>query len=398
MNTKISLGLEEVLKQKPKWLNEGFGLLANWSSITSDFRYSWDALDEVSGGNLKALFSPQHGLWGEQQANMIETPDSSTYVGGRRVSVHSLYSNVRKPDRYMFEGIQTLVIDLQDVGTRVYTFIWTMLYCLEAGAEFGIKVVVLDRPNPIGGTEFHGPELSLEYKSFVGLHNIPMRHGMTIGELALLFKQERKINVDLEVVAMNGWRRNMHFSQLDQRPWVPTSPNVPTAETCLYYVGTVLLEGMNLSEGRGTTIPFKVLGAPYLYPEDFANDLSALELPGVKFLPIKFIPTFDKWKGQSVGGVIMKCTDSTQFDPYLTTVAAIACAKYRAPNEFAWLSPPYEYETEKMPIDILHGSSKMREYIDSIDEKAPKLSDIRAVSKVDLASWRGRMANFLLYR
>lgn len=367
-----------------------FGLLANMGSVDGKLRYSWDVLAEACPGRLAALFSPQHGLWGEQQANMFES------AHGRHerldVPVHSLYAESRRPSPEMLEGLDTLVIDLQDVGTRVYTFVWTALYCLEACAAEGVRVLVLDRPNPIGGTMVEGAPLERSFISFVGLASIPMRHGLTFGELMRLFNAERSIGADLHVVTVDGWERSMRWSDVD-RPWVLPSPNVPRIEGVEVYPGQVLLEGTNLSEGRGTTTPFEWCGAPFVDPHRLIDELEQFGLSGVFFRPIRFVPTFDKWRGESCGGVSLHVVDFESFRPWLTSVAILAACRKLWPADFAWLDPPYEYETVKMPIDIIDGSSRLRE---TIDRKGGDVNP-ESFDEWDRDSWRERVAPHQLY-
>jgi uncharacterized protein YbbC (DUF1343 family) len=285
------IGLERLVTDKHPTLDRRrFALVMNRASIDRDVRLACDLLAGAFPGQLCAILSPQHGLWGEQQANMDQTAHGHHRRLG--VPIFSLYSETRRPTDEMLSGVECLVIDLQDVGTRVYTFLWTMLYCLQECAARQIPVIVLDRPNPIGGDVIEGPKLDLDCRSFVGEAAIPMRHGMTIGELAGYFNQTGRINADVTVVPMLGWKRFQHFEHT-HRIWVPPSPNMPAVQTAFVYPGQVLLEGTNLSEGRGTTTPFEVAGAPFIDPEEFCSALRQLKLDGVSFLPVQFTPTFD---------------------------------------------------------------------------------------------------------
>lgn len=392
MESTVAIGLEVCAQQRPKDLNGSrFGLLMNQASIDHQFRYACDVLAELYPQQLTALFSPQHGLWGEQQANMIES--SHTQHPRLQIPVYSLYSETRHPTADMLADLDCLVGDLQDVGTRVYTFIWTVKHCLESCAENGIPVIVLDRPNPLGNG-IEGPLLEPEYCSFVGEACIPMRHGLTIGEMALLLNAEEEIGADLSVIPMQGWKRSDTFAQLS-RPWIPPSPNLPRWESAMAYPGQVLFEGTNLSEGRGTTRPFEIVGAPYVDPEQLCDSLKSLELPGIAFLPIRFIPTADKWDGQSCGGVSLHITDASRFLPYRTSVAILGTIIRSYPGSFEWLPPPYEYETEKWPIDIISGGSTLREQL----EKCEPLSEERLtqLAHVDRETWMDRVEPHLLY-
>ena len=286
----------------------------------------------------------------------------------------------------MMRDVDTLLYDLQDVGTRVYTFIHTMAYCMEACAQFGKRMVVLDRPNPINGRQVEGNLLGDRFRSFVGLHPLPMRHGMTVGELALLFNREFGIGCDLTVVAMKGWKRAMWFDQTDL-PWVMPSPNVPTLDSAIVYPGMVLVEGTRLSEGRGTTRPFEFVGAPYIGARRLAEELNSLDLPGIHFRPAYFQPTFQKWAGQTCGGVQLHVRQREIFEPYLTGVAVLVTIRKLHPEQFEWREPPYEYELDRLPIEILCGS---RGIVDLIEGGASP-EQIRD-------SWRSDVANFMKQR
>ena len=349
--------LPEPLETAPR-----VGLLCNQASVTHDFRYTHDVLAERLDGRLAALFGPQHGLWSTEQDNMIETGHTRDRRLG--IPVHSLYSETRKPTPEMLDGIDLLVVDLQDVGTRVYTYVWTLWLCLEACAENGVAVLVLDRPNPLGTTVIEGPTLDPRFASFVGLVPLPMRHGLTIGNFARHAIAERDLDVELHVEDVNDIPADALWSDLG-RSWVPTSPNLPRFEGVLTYPGQVLLEGTNLSEGRGTTTPFEICGAPWLDGHDLAHAMRELgACPHAAYRPVQFEPTFHKFVGETCGGVFVHPVDAQRFRSYRTTLALLAAAKRLAPDRFAWRQPPYEYETEQMPIDILAGSAELREAID----------------------------------
>lgn len=388
----MRLGLEVCLEKPPAVLDGArFGLLLNQASVDGQLRYSCDALAEQFPGQVVSLFSPQHGLWGEQQANMIESPHQRYAPLG--IPIFSLYSETRRPTAEMLSNLDAFVIDLQDVGTRVYTFVWTMLNCLQACAEAGIPVVILDRPNPLGGEVIEGPLLEPGFESFVGLASIPMRHGLTMAELALLLNHEQRIGARIEVARMEGWQRG-HLWPDTGRSWLPTSPNMPRFETALVYPGQVLLEGTNLSEGRGTTLPFEVCGAPFIDPFRLAKELEEFDLPGLQPRPIRFVPTFDKWRGQSCGGIAWQVTDSRAVRSVPSTLAFLATVRRLAPQDFAWSPPPYEYETVKQPIDILWGSSRLRERFDA-DQLS--LEHTTWLNSWPAAEWAARTAPFRLY-
>jgi uncharacterized protein YbbC (DUF1343 family) len=294
----------------------------------------------------------------------------------------------------MLDGVDCLIIDLQDVGTRVYTFAWTMLECLKACSELNISVVILDRPNPIGGNIIEGPLLQADFKSFVGGACIPLRHGLTMGELAMLLNAEEGIGAQLQVVTMEGWQREMLFADTGL-PWVAPSPNMPRPETALVYPGQVLLEGTNVSEGRGTTLPFEVVGAPFIDPDALAREIASQEHPGLHVRPVRFVPMFDKWQGTSCGGIALHIFDATKVKPVRFTLELLAAISELYPTEFAWLPPPYEYEYEKLPIDILYGSAELRLILQDPPNQNHVFAELAAV---DEQAWWRRVASFLLYR
>ncbi|MBK8097784.1 MAG: DUF1343 domain-containing protein [Planctomycetes bacterium] len=387
----VAIGLEVCLDSPPDVLRSArtFGLLCNQASVDLQFRHAPELLAQRYRDKLKALFGPQHGLWSTQQDNMIETPHAVHPRLG--IPVHSLYAETRKPTQQMLAGLDALVVDLQDVGTRVYTYIWTLTYCLSACAQAGIPVVVLDRPNPLGGTVAEGPLLDLDYRSFVGRAAIPMRHGLTIGELARYCNDAIGYGCDLHVIQVQGWRRAMLWPETG-RPWVPPSPNLPTFASALVYPGQVLLEGTNLSEGRGTTTPFEVCGAPFVDPWQLLAFLTPRQLAGVVLRPIAFEPTFQKFAGEQCRGVQLHVTDPAAFQPYRTTLALLRAVHELWPRDFAWRQPPYEYETQKAPIDILAGSPASREWIDR-DGSWSELEKLAAAP----ADWWQRVRRFLSY-
>jgi uncharacterized protein YbbC (DUF1343 family) len=361
MHKQVRLGSERLLASSALD-GKTVGLVCNPASVDRAFGHSADRLAAHPRARLAALFGPQHGFRSDVQENMIETGHAQDER--RRVPVYSLYSETREPTDAMLRGLDLLVVDLQDVGTRIYTYIYTMANCLRAARRHGVKMIVCDRPNPIGGEAVEGPMLVKGFESFVGLYPIPMRHGMTIGELARLFNEHFAIGADLEVVAMDGWQRPMYQDEAEW-PWVMPSPNIPTVESAVVYPGTVLFEGTNLSEGRGTTRPFELVGAAGVVAERFADALNRRKLPGVFFRPAVFEPTFHKYARERCGGCQIHVLDRHQFRPVLTGVALLEAFRAEATARFAWRDPPYEYEADKMPIDILAGSSELREKIDA---------------------------------
>jgi len=365
------------------------GIVCNHASVDRGFGHIVDRLSADTRVTLGAIFGPQHGFRSDVQDNMIETPHCDD--ASRRVPVYSLYSETREPTAEMLRGLDMLVIDLQDIGARIYTYIYTMANCLRAAARHRVPVIVCDRPNPIGGA-VEGARLVPGYESFVGQFPIPMRHGMTIGELARLFNDAFGIAAPLEISAMEGWRRDMYFDDT-ALPWVMPSPNMPTLDTAIVYPGTVLFEGTMLSEGRGTTRPFELVGAPWIDADRFAAAMNALELPGAYFRPAVFEPTFQKHAKQACGGCQIHVLDRTAFLPVLTGVALIATLRAMSPAKFAWRQPPYEYEHEKLPIDILAGSDVLRRQI----EGGVPLLDIAASWRDEEAAFSAARAPYLLY-
>jgi uncharacterized protein YbbC (DUF1343 family) len=387
----IRTGLEVLLISKLDLLDGArVGLIVHPASINSRFEHAADLFHQEKRMRLIALFGPQHGIRGETQDNMMEWQSFHDQRTG--LPAYSLYGETRKPKPEMLSDVDALVFDLQDVGTRVYTFIYTMALAMEAAREFGKRFIVLDRPNPINGVQVEGNILEPEFKSFVGMFPIPMRHGMTAGELALMFNREFRIGCDLEVVKMEGWRRSMWFEETGL-PWVMPSPNMATPDTAAVYPGSVLLEGTTVSEGRGTTRPFELIGAPYIDPGSLTEELAKDKLPGVVFRPVHFEPTFHKFAGQVCGGVQIHVTDRSAFKPVITGVAIISAIRRLYPNEFEWKQPPYEYVYEKLPFDVINGSSSVRELI----EAGTPAAEIEESWRDNLDEFAARRQNYLLY-
>ena len=388
---KVRPGIEVLLHEKKELLaGSRVAAVVHPASVFPSLEHTADVLFAEPSIHLVSLFGPQHGARGEKQDNMVESqfyqdPDTG-------LPVHSLYSETRRPTEEMLCGVDALIFDLQDVGARVYTFIHTMAYCMQACAACGKKMVVADRPNPINGVNLEGGLLDPEFCSFVGLYPIPMRHGMTIGELALMYNTEFGIGCDLTVIPMQGWRRG-HWFDHSGLPWVMPSPNLPTLDSATVYPGMVLIEGTLISEGRGTTRPFELVGAPSINARPLAQQLNRLHLAGVHFRPVYFEPTFQKHAGVMCGGVQLHVWDRDAFEPFLTGIAVISTIKRMFPDAFQWRRPPYEYETRRMPIEILCGGSRIRGQIES---GAP-IEDIRERWQEELQRFRLQRAPYLLY-
>jgi uncharacterized protein YbbC (DUF1343 family) len=371
-------------RDRPLIAGRRVGLVCNPASVDAALVHAADRLTGAPDVTLAAIFGPQHGFRSDVQDNMIETAHARD--ARRRVPVFSLYSETREPTPDMLRDVDVLVVDLQDVGTRVYTYIYTMANCMRAAARHGVRVVVCDRPNPVGGADVEGPRLDPRWSSFVGQFPIPLRHGMTIGELARLFNDEFGLGCALDVVPMEGWRRELYHDATGL-PWVLPSPNLPTLDSAVVYPGAVLFEGTMLSEGRGTTRPFELVGAPWIDGERLAGDMNARGLPGVHFRAAFFEPTFQKHAKQMCGGCQIHVLDRRTFRPVRTAAELIDGFRRQRPQSFAWRDPPYEYEHEKQPIDILWGSPGLRDAIERGDDMA-----------AFAASWRGDEEAFVQLR
>ena len=389
MATSVRLG-SDVLLCSSRLKGAHVGVVCNHASIDRGFLHVIDRVASCEGVTQGAIFGPQHGFRSDVQDNMVETPHGDD--PRRRVPIYSLYSETREPTAEMLRGLDALVIDLQDIGARIYTYIYTMANCMRAAARHGVRVIVCDRPNPIGGDAVEGAPLRPGWESFVGQFAIPMRHGMTTGELAMLFNDAFGLGAPLEVVRMDGWTRDM-YADATGLPWVMPSPNMPTLDTAIVYPGTVLFEGTMLSEGRGTTRPFELLGAPWIDAERFAAEMNGAGLPGAYFRPAGFEPTFQKHAKQPCGGCQIHVTDRHAFEPVITGVALIDMFRRVDPARFAWRQPPYEYEHDKMPIDILAGSDVLRKQIES----GVPIREIVGSWDDDEAAFRRLREPYLLY-
>jgi uncharacterized protein YbbC (DUF1343 family) len=388
---KVLTGLEVFVESPPSWgQGRRIGLLCNQASVDGSLNHAKDRIASSLSGGLTCLFSPQHGLYSEKQDNMMESPDERDPE--LDLPVHSLYGRDREPSDRQLSGIDLLLIDLQDVGCRVYTFIWTMYLAMKACARAGVAVGVLDRPNPLGGETTEGNLLAADCESFVGLAPIPMRHGMTVGELARFFLREQQLDLELHVVPMQGWERSMPFEDTGL-PWVWPSPNMPTPGTARVYPGQVLWEGTNVSEGRGTTKPFELFGAPYFDCTALAREMEKGRLPGFVLRVQRFEPTFQKWAGRRCEGFEIHVDDPARYRPYLTSLVLLSLAKKLHPQDFAWREPPYEYEFERLPADLIIGDKRVRTAV----EAGVGPAELQSIWEDDLQEFNEQRRAFLLY-
>ena len=366
------------------------GLVCHPASLDRHLRHTAELLAAAPGVELAALFGPEHGIHGQAQ-DLIGVGDSVT----GRLRVHSLYRNTvgsLRPTGEQLRGLDALVIDLQCVGSRYYTFQATMLYCLEAAAASRVAVFVLDRPNPVGGVHVEGPTLAPGFDSFVGPHPVPVRHGLTIGEVARVFQEDCGLAVDLTVVPCDGWRRSMTFEETGL-PWVLPSPNMPTVDTAIVYPGQCLIEGTSLSEGRGTTRPFELCGAPWIDAQALARRLEADRLPGVRFRPAHFRPMFQKFAGVDCAGVQLHVTDRDAVRPVRTGLAVLAAMRDLSGDRFAWRTEVYEFVSDRPAIDLLFGSDRERRALDA----GAAWEDVAAAWEAEEAAFRDRRQRSLLY-
>ncbi len=391
MNQRVATGLD-ILRDGYWGRLKGhrLGLLTNQASVDARLRPARRIIAEVLPGQLKALFGPQHGHQGEDQDNMVETDHAVDRE--LNIPVFSLYSGVREPTVEMLGRLDTLIVDLQDVGTRVYTFASTMLNCLRAASQYGKKVVILDRPNPLGGQLVEGNLLKPDLHSFVGPFRLPMRHGLTMAEMALVFNQELKLGCDLEIVKMESWRREMRWEHTGLR-WIMPSPNMPLPETAHVYPGQVVWEGTNLSEGRGTCRPFEIFGAGFLDPPRIKERLHPEASAGCHLQEIAFRPTFHKWQGRLCRGFMIHVIDHRAFRPYFMTIALLGAILQIHRDQFEWKDPPYEYEYERLPIDLILGDTALRRSLEAGDDISRKRKEWE-LELQEYSEWR---KPYLLY-
>jgi uncharacterized protein YbbC (DUF1343 family) len=389
---KITTGLESLIAAPPDWMSGNrLGLLSNPASIDSRYRHASQLIHRYFPDQLTTLFAPQHGFFAEKQDNMIESGDM---VDAKlNIPVFSLYGKTRVPTSQMLDHIDVLIVDLLDVGTRVYTFTSTLSYCLEACARRNKRIVVLDRPNPINGIQVEGNCLSMALSSFVGRYPIPMRHGLTMGEYATYINHSFNINCPLEVIPMKGWNRRMYF-QHTKLPWIPPSPNLPTPTSAIVYPGQVIWEGTNISEGRGTTLPFEQFGAPFINIGNVLSFMGGPHIPGGILRPVAFEPTSNKWAGQICNGFQIHVTDPYQYKPFTTSLKLLSAIIYHHQNQFQWKEPPYEYEWEKLPFDMIIGNNTIRKQIENFDPVETICKDWERA----LAAYQSAAQKFHLYK
>jgi len=385
----VELGLERLLQEGS--VRGRVGLICNQASVDHGYQHAADLLHQHSGIELRALFGPQHGIRGDVQDNMIETGHSVDRKTG--LPVHSLYSETREPTDAMLDDVDVLVFDMQDVGCRIYTFVYTLANCMRAARKLRKRVIVCDRPNPINGVGVAGNILEPEFASFVGQFPLPTRHGMTVGELAQMFNDHFKIGCELEVIPMNGWKREFWHDDTDA-PWVLPSPNMPTLNSATVFPGTVHFEGTQVSEGRGTTRPFELIGAPYIDPDAYAERLNDLGFDGVYFRSCVFQPTFQKHARVSCGGVQIHVLDRASFEPWSAGIAMVKLIHDMYGREFRWKEPPYEYVFDKNPFDVISGTAKIREAF----EKGIELEVIIEETKAGVEEFKHLREPYLLYR
>ena len=362
---RVVLGLEKLLANPSEYLcGSTLGLVVNQTSLTCDGQFSIGQFHSNKSFKLKALLAPEHGIYGVEQ-DMALVADETDPLSG--LSVQSLYgtdASSLTPSLTLLNGIDNLVFDIQDVGSRYYTFIYTLANCMKTCAKSNTRMIVCDRPNPINGVAVEGNLVKKEFQSFVGQYPIPNRHGMTVGELAVLFNEYFGIKCDLKVIPMEGWERSMWYDQTGL-PWVSPSPNMPTLSTATVYPGMCLIEGTLLSEGRGTTLPFEQVGAPYINAETLAKTLNKENLPGLFFRPQYFKPQFQKWGGTVCGGVQIHVTERNKIKPLATSITVLFSIKKLHPDDFSWRTEAYEFVNDRLAIDLLYGNQTLREAIET---------------------------------
>lgn len=387
----VRTGLE-VFLAAGAWRGARLGLVANPTTVDRELRHLADLLHADPGYDLRVLFGPEHGIRGDAQDMIAVDPARDARTGLPVVSLYGADEASLAPGPEHVRGLDAVVFDIQDVGARYYTYVWTMVYVMRVCAAAGVAVVVLDRPNPLGGEVIEGGAIADGYRSFVGLCSVPNRHGLTAGEIARMANDVEQLGCDLHVVAMEGWRRSMYFEDTGL-PWVMPSPNMPTRDTALVYPGMCLVEGTELSEGRGTTRPFEIAGAPYVDGYALADALAAEGLAGVTARPLVFTPQFQKHARTACGGVQLHVTDRAAFRSYRTGVAFLRAARALWPDAFAWRTRAYEFVTDKPAVDLLAGSDELRRGIDA----GTPLAELEAAWSAAETAFRARREPWILY-
>lgn len=380
----VKTGVEVLLESPRRFISGSVGLVTNPTGVTRSLESTLDALHRHAEVKLEALFGPEHGARGDVQDALPVTDAKDAATG---LPVYSLYGDCEKPSEEMLDGLDVLLFDIQDCGARFYTYVSTLTHCMEAAAAHGVTVTVLDRPNPINGDTVEGPVLEPGYESFIGLHPVPVRHGLTVGELALFIN--RGIGCDLTVVEMQGWTRGMWFDETGL-PWVQPSPNLPTLDTATVFPGTCFFEGVNASEGRGTTRPFELLGAPWVNPRLWADRLNGLELPGVRFRQCFFTPTFWRFKDEQCSGVQPHVTSRDTHKPVETGVHLLSSLIMLHPDTFTFNPPSYD---PRMHFDLLAGSDRLRA---ALTERLP-VEEIVSGWTREVEAYKRKAEQFKLY-
>ncbi len=389
---RTTFGIDRLIADPGKYLNgKRFALLVNQSSVAADGRYLFEAL-LAKGFKPEKIFAPEHGMFGTEQDQITVAHETDGFTGLKVVSLYGQTKEELKPRASDLDGLDALVVDIQDIGCRYYTYAYTMAFCIEACAARGIEVIICDRPNPLGGVVVEGGIVHKGCESFVGAYPLAVRHGLTIGEIAMLLNSTEKWNAKLTIVELENWNRNWLYPQTCGL-WIQPSPNMPTVETAIVYPGTCLFEATNVSEGRGTTRPFEIVGAPFIDPKKYAERLNALHLSGVYFRPLYFKPTFHKFKDEACGGVFVHVTDAETFESFYTGLAMVKVAHDLWPNQFDWRREPYEYVADVLAIDLLGGSEQFRLNV----ERGGLLEDYRNAYIAEERSFRKQAADFFLY-
>ena len=395
----VITGLERLLNDSDliNKFKGNIAYLCHSASINNHYVHGLEKMKSIFGDRLKKVFGPQHGFVTDVQDNMIETSHQTHSFFN--LPIYSLYSETRTPTDEMLDGLDIIFVDLQDIGARVYTYIYTTTLLMDACAKKGIKVVILDRPNPINGETIQGNILDIDYASFVGLHPIAARHGLTIGEVAKMHKKYwAQAECDLEVIELTNWKRNMWFDQTGL-PWVPPSPNIPTIESCYSFPGTVLFEGTMISEGRGTTRPLELIGHPDIEPFSFYHDvlkdkLKETNLTGFILRPLVFQPTFQKHGGTPCGGIQIHVTNRKEYNPWELGQFLLKETFHFLGEDFQWKRPPYEYDNENMPIDIINGTPLIREWV----QKNESIDQLRELCNFNLDKYLSQREEILIYK